>query len=142
MYAGFEHILVVYDGSAAAKTALADAMAISDEHEAEISVVALVDHEPPGAGCARCGLGQPHWNDVMDDMAEADLAEARQALADHPGDTHFEVVSGSGPSGIRGAVARFGCDLVLVPAHGPLPGLLAHRLKRRVTAGVVSVRAA
>jgi nucleotide-binding universal stress UspA family protein len=139
---GFDHILVVYDGSRASRKALVDAAAIADEHEAEISVVALVDHQRANLGCARCGLAATYWNGVLDGMAGGDLAAARRILGERDPEPRFEIVSGAGPSGVRRAVARLGCDLVLVPARGPLRGRLARQVRRRVTAGVVGVSAA
>jgi nucleotide-binding universal stress UspA family protein len=139
---GFDHILVVCDGSPASQQALIDAAAIADEHEAEISVVALVPDRRANIGCARRGLASTYWNGIMEEMAESDLAAARRILGDRDPEPHFEVVSGAGPSGVRRAVARLGCDLVLVPARGPLRGRLARQVRRRVTAEVVGVRAA
>lgn len=138
---GVHHILVVYDGSAASQEAVARAATIADEHEAAISVVALVDHRRANMGCARCGLASTHWNGVMDEMARADLATARRILGERDPEPRFEIVSAAGPRGVRRAVARLGCDLVLVPARGPLRERLARQVRRRVTAGVVGVRA-
>lgn len=141
MREGFDHILVVYDGSGAARQALVDAAAIADEHDSEISVVALVPHQQHNVGCGRCGVRSVYWNGVIDEMAESDLAAARRILGERDPEAHFEIVSGAGASGVRRAVARLGCDLVLVPARGPLHGRLARQVRRRVTAGVVGVRA-
>jgi nucleotide-binding universal stress UspA family protein len=138
---GFDHILVVYDGSPASRQALDDAAAIADEHDAEISVVALVNHQRAKVGCARCGLAATYWNEIINEMAESDLSAARRLLGERDPEPHFEIVSGAGPSGVRRAVARLGCDLVLVPARRPLRGRLARQVRRRVTAGVVGVKA-
>jgi len=39
------HVLVIYDGSAAARRTLAEAAALSAEHGAALTVVTLVMHE-------------------------------------------------------------------------------------------------
>ncbi|MFN8162150.1 MAG: universal stress protein [Solirubrobacterales bacterium] len=138
---GIRHVLVIHDGSSSARKALVDAATIADEHDAEISVVALIDRQPAEVGCARCRQATAYWNGVLEEMAQADLAEARGTLGEREPAPRFEIVSGAGPSGVRRAVARFGCDLVLVPARGPFRERLARRVRRRVTASVVAVSA-
>ncbi len=137
---GVTHILVVDDGTAASRRALADAAAIADEHRAEISVVALVPEERHTVGC--CGVGAPRWNRMLREVADAELLEASLILGDRDPRPRFEIVSGTGSEAVLGAVERLGCDLVLVPAHGPLRGRLARRVRRGLDARAVAVRAA
>lgn len=132
-----EHILVVFDRSAAARRALLDAAAIADEHDAEISVVTLIEPERRTLGrCLRSG----YWNRVLDEVARADLEAAAAMLGDRDPVPRFDVIRRAGGRGLRDAVATLGADLVLVPRRGPLPGLSLRRLRRGLEAEVVGVR--
>lgn len=134
-----QHILVVFDGSAAARQALLEAAALADEHDADISVITLVAH---CVGCVASGLSRPYWNHVMQDLADADLATARAILGERDPAPRLSTVSGNGTAAIRQAVDERGCDLVLMPAHGLLRRLRGRQLRRAVGADLLLVRAA
>ncbi len=57
------HVLVVYDGSAAARRALAEAAALTAEHDAALTVIALVVHERQAVGCC---VPAATWNRELD----------------------------------------------------------------------------
>lgn len=133
-----EHIMVVFDDSRASRRALRDAAAIADEHMARLSVVTLVNYEARTIGCC---LRSGYWNRVLDEVAMGDLAAAREVLGDRDPAPGFDIVAGTGPSAVREAASRLACDLVLVPVRGPLGRLTVKRLRRRVPAEVIGVRA-
>ena len=135
-----EHLLVVCDGSSASNRALAEGACIADEHEAQMSVVALAAYEERTASCCG-GIGACAWNRIQRELAEADLFSAQLKLAGREPEPTFQIVPGTGPAGIRKAVSMLRCDLVLVPARGPMSGSLARRVRRRVSAEVIGVRA-
>ncbi len=130
------HVLVVFDGTESSRRALLDGRAIADEHAAELSVVA---HERRARGCS---MSAAHWNRVMDEMAERQLAEARVILARDEPSVSFAIVSGAGADGVRRAVELLGCDVVLLRGRGPLHRRLARRVRCKFGPGVVDVRAA
>src|SRR5215207_9809541 len=109
------HILVVYDGTSAARRALLDAAALAGEHEAEISVITLVTHDHSKVNCVACGVSRTYWNRTMDELAENDLATACAILGEREPQPRFSIVSGHGAAAIQRAVRELGCDLVLVP---------------------------
>ncbi len=57
------HVLVICDGSAAARRTLAEAAALSAEHDAALTVVTLVVHERQAVGCC---VPAATWNRELD----------------------------------------------------------------------------
>jgi len=53
----------MYDGSAAARRALAEAASLTAEHDAALTVVALVVHERRAVGCC---VPAATWNRELD----------------------------------------------------------------------------
>ncbi len=70
------HVLVVYDGSSAARAALASAGALIDEHQSMVTVITLVVHDRRSVGCC---VPAATWNRELDLLAE-ELKEARGLL--------------------------------------------------------------
>ena len=136
---GIQHIMVVFDDSPASRRALQDAAAIADEHDARLSVVTLVNYERRTRGCC---LRSGYWNEVLDEVALGELASARAVLGERDLPPRFDILPGAGSSGVRRAASQLGCDLVLVPVRGLLGRLTVRRLRRRVPAEVLGVRAA
>lgn len=134
------HILVVYDGTAAARRALLDGGALAGEHEAEISVVTQVAHDHSYANWVCCGVSRTYWNRMMDELAENDLATACAILGEREPKPRFSIVSGHGPAAIQGAARELDCDLVLFPVHGLLRRHYVRRLRRAVAAELFPVR--
>ena len=133
-----DHVLVVFEDSGAARTALRDAAAIADEHGARLSVVTLINYERRSLGCC---LRTGYWNRVLDEVALAEQAAAREILGDRDPAPGFEIVPGSGPDAVRSIVERLGCDLVLLPLRGWFGRRSIRRVRRSVRAEVVGVRA-
>lgn len=134
-----DHVLVVFEDSAAARCALRDAAAIADEHHARLSVVTLINYERRSLGCC---LRTGYWNRVLDEVALAELGAAREILGERDPAPDFEIVPGSGPDAVRMIVDRKRCDLVLLPVHGWFGQRSIRRVRRGVPAEVVGVRAA
>jgi len=132
------HVLVVYDGSAAGRRTLADAAALSAEHDAALTVVTLVVHERQAVGCC---VPAATWNRELDAMVDEQLSEARTILGSYGRSAHFAAVEGAGARSVHRTAEALGCDLVVVPAHGLLPGRLARRCRRAGCARVIAVRA-
>jgi nucleotide-binding universal stress UspA family protein len=105
-----------------------------------LSVAALAAGEEDSPSCCS-GISPGVWNRIQREVASSDLFSARLELAGRDPEPTFQVVDGIGPAGIRRAVSTLGCDLVVVPTHGPLPGSLVRRVRRRVNAEVIGVRA-
>lgn len=139
------HVLVVFNGSAAAPRALLDAAAIADEHDAEISVISTVPHDARKVGCVNCGVSTPYWNATLNDLAKKELATARAILGDRHPATRFSVVSGNDTGALRRAVAELGCDLVVLPRRDRFRRRGARRrltrLRRTLAVDVLEVRA-
>lgn len=135
------HVLVIVDGSEAAKRAVVEGDAMATEHDALLSVATVVSHEDPAVGCVQCGISVARWNKTLDEVAQERLDEARGALAAREAETGFFVVPGRGADGIREAARSLGPDLVLVPAHGAFRRRFVRRVRRRVTARVIEVEA-
>ena len=136
-----DHVLVVYDGSARGRRALLEGAAMADEHEAELSVITLVEHDERRVGCA-CAVSASAWNRMMDEIAEEDLAVAREILGEREPPTRFGIAPGHGIAAIRRVVADLGCDLVLVPGRARLGLSRTRRLRRALAAEVLEVRTA
>jgi nucleotide-binding universal stress UspA family protein len=139
------HVLVVFDHSAAAARALLDAAAIAEEHGAEISVISTVPHDPGRRGCATCGVSRSHWNAMLTELAESELATARAILGERLPATRFGVVSGVDGGTLRRTVSELGCDLLVLPERGRFRRRGARRrvarLRRRLAVDVLEVRA-
>ncbi len=87
------HPLAVYDGSAAARRALAEAASLTAEHDAALTVVTLVVHERQAVGCC---LPPATWNRELDAIVDEQLAEARASLGSYGRSAHFAAVEGDG----------------------------------------------
>jgi len=126
----------VYDGSAAARRALAEAASLTAEHDAALTVVTLVVHERQAVGCC---LPPATWNRELDAIVDEQLAEARASLGSYGRSAHFAAVEGDGaapaPCTRQRRSARTGRDLVLVPARGLRPERLARGCRRGVRTG-------
>lgn len=90
-----EHLLVVCDGSSASNRALAEGACIADEHEAQMSVVALAAYEERTASCCG-GIGACAWNRIQRELAEADLFSAQLKLAGREPEPTFQIVPEQG----------------------------------------------
>lgn len=132
------HVLVVFDGSAAAHGALQAAVAMAAPRDAALTVVTLVEHERQSVGCC---VPAAAWNRELDAMVSDELSQARRLLGARAPSARFAAVEGVGPAGVRRAAEGLGCDLVLVPARGPLPQRLARRCRRAGCPRVIGVRA-
>ena len=132
------HVLVMYDGSAAARRALAEAAALTAGHDAALTVVTLVVHERQAVGCC---VPAATWNRELDIIVEEQLAEAQAILGSYRRSAHLAAVEGDGPRAVHRTAEALGCDLVLVPAHGLLPKRLARGCRRAGCSRVIAVRA-
>jgi len=112
------HVLVIVDGSEAAKRAVVEGEAMATEYDALLSVATVVSHQDPEVGCVQCGISVARWNQTLDEVAQERLDEARSALAARQAETGFFAVPGRGADGFREAARSLGPDLVLVPSHG------------------------
>lgn len=138
--AAARHVLVLYDGSDAARRALAAAASITGERRAALTVVSLVAHERESGGC--CCVPGTTWNRELDTLADEQVQQARVLLRAHGCVAHFAIVEGSGGRAIRSSADEFGCDLVMVPAYGLFPMRLARSCRRAGCPRVLPVRAA
>ncbi len=134
-----QHVLAVFQDSDAGRRALRQAVAIADEHGADLSVVALVPHEPSRAGCVGCGVSRTRWNAELDRLAQADLQQAQALVgARHP-EPRYEAVSGTHAGVLRDAPLGSACDVIVVPDPGRLRRRHVDRLRQGVRAGVMLV---
>ncbi len=131
------HVAVMIDGSAAAERALLEAVAIADEHEADLTVITSVPHDRRRIGCAICTARRTSWNRTLDEVAEADLARAESLVGPREPEPRYRAVSGSGVTGVRREVARLGCDVLVLPNRGRFRNRQARRLRRTLVADVL-----
>ncbi len=136
--ANIRHVLVIYDGSAAARRALAEAASLTAEHDAALTVVTLVAHERQAVGCC---VPAATWNRELDAIVDEQLTEVRAILGSSGRSAHIAAVEGDGARAAHRTAEALGCDLVLVPAHGLFPGRLARGCRRAGCARVIAVRA-
>jgi len=132
------HVLVIYDGSAAARSGLAEAASLTAEHDAPLTVVTLVVHERQAVGCC---VPAATWNRELDTIVDEQLTEARAILGSYGRAAHLAAVEGDGARAVHQTAEALGCDLVLVPAHGLFPERLARGCRRAGCARVIAVRA-
>ena len=132
------HPLAVYDGSAAARRALAEAASLTAEHDAALTVVTLVVHERQAVGCC---LPPATWNRELDAIVDEQLADPWPSLGSYGRSAHFAAVEGHGARSVHETAEALGCDLVLVPARGLRPERLARGCRRAGCARVIAVRA-
>lgn len=132
------HVLVVYDGSAAARRTVAEAAVLTAEHGVALTVVALVLHERQAVGCC---VPAATWNRELDAIVDKQLSEAQLILGSYGGSARFAAIEGDGARAVHQTAAALGCDLVLVPAHGLFPDRLARRCRRAGCERVIAVRA-
>lgn len=135
------HVLVIVDGSEAAKRAVVEGEAIATRVRRAPSVATLVSRGDPAVGCVRCGISVARWNQTLDEVAQERLDEARSVLAAREAETGFFAVPGRGADGVREAARPLGPDLVLVPSHGAFRRRFVRRVRRRVAASVIEVEA-
>lgn len=108
------------------------------EHDSRLAVVAWSPHDPPTRGCC---LRSPLWNGLLDEVAVNELRQAQKIVGERLERVSFDVIHGSGLSGVDAAARWLGADLVVVPHRRRLPWRRARRLERTTGARVVEVSA-
>jgi nucleotide-binding universal stress UspA family protein len=109
------HVAVLLEQSRAGSRALADAVAIADEHDAAITVVALVPQRCTTAGCILCRADNAFWNAELARIAKQELDAAHQIVGERAPGTHCTTVPGSDLGALPEVLVRLGCDLVVIP---------------------------
>ncbi len=135
------HVLVIVDGSEAARRAVEEGEAMAGEYDALLSVATLVNRDDPRTPCVGCGVSVARWNRMLEEIAQERLEEARRALGARAAEAGFFAVPGVGAAGIENAARALGSDLVLVPSHGAFRRRFVRRVRRRIRASVIEVEA-
>lgn len=129
----YDHVLVLYDGSAEAGRALSAASALARREGALLTVAAVVELEQHSIGCS---IGASTWNDVLRDAAHQDLQHAAGLLG-MP--ARFEVLCGKrGAAALLDGAQKLGCDAIMLP---PRPRQRLRRVLRRDPAPGIRRRA-
>lgn len=132
-------VLVLIDGSAAAESAVRYAIALCRAHDATLSGVCLVEHDPRSAGCC---MPAGAWHRELDAIAEAELDRARQVEGLDTVRSQLRRVIGTGPRVIADEAARSSCDVLVLPAGGRRhPTRLARQLHQLTDLEIVLVPA-
>jgi nucleotide-binding universal stress UspA family protein len=132
----YEHVLAVTDGSRESHRAVEAAAQLARDHRARLTVVAVVELEPPGRQSAGvCST----WNEVLRDAARADLERA-STLVDVP--AKLEIFYGKPLDAVTHGARALGCDVIVVPRPtGWIDKVLrrdkATELRRRVECDVI-----
>lgn len=118
---GYTHILVAYDGSELAKTALEQAVSIVRGNPVAKLTVLHVYHLPSIQIGAAFYAGSPSVEKEYYDYAEAMLEEARKAIEELPYKA-MKMRKGFPVDTILEAAEELGCDLIVMGSRG-LSGL-------------------
>jgi hypothetical protein len=108
-------VAVLLEQSRAGSRALADAVAIADEHDAAMTVVVLVPQRCTTAGCILCRADSAFWNAELARIARQELDAAHEIVGERAPGTHCTTVPGSDLSALPEVLARLGCDLIVIP---------------------------
>lgn len=131
------HVLVIVDGSEAAKRAVVEGEAMATEYDALLSVATVVSHGDPAVGCVQCGISVARWNQTLSRRSgstrhAAHWPRARPRPASSPSRDAEPTGSGRRPG-------RWGPTSSSCPRTGRSGAASSGR--RRVTASVIEVEA-
>jgi len=112
------HVLVVYEPSRRGEAAVRHAAKIATKAGARLSVVTVAVVEATDCHC--CDTRSVYWNQVVRELAEDELAGARDVVSLNAA-ADFRVVSGESlPSAIAREAEQGGADMVVMPRRRSL----------------------
>jgi nucleotide-binding universal stress UspA family protein len=142
----YQHVLVAYDGTAAADAAVRAGARLARDAGARLTVAAVVELATACRSCGGsrgCGITTAAWNRIMREDAWEQLLKVRKLL-DVP--AHLEVVCGPPRRALTDGARELGCDAIVLPARsGPFARLLGRgrpprAVRRRAHCSVLQLR--